>query len=133
MIKIPSVLRKKLSGTKAAVFILDNPNSIKPNSSGKGEAIIMAPRSGIIKRTAFRFQNLPPSHSRCFSFLSERMIYSKSALTLFFTNRKIIRSPHKASSPPRAAVIIAEFSCAISPNTAVAGIVVKIDVKKARR
>ena len=47
--KIPKELRTKETKTNCQFFILDNPNSPMPISSGKGEAMIIAPRTGIIQ------------------------------------------------------------------------------------
>lgn len=72
IIRIPKKLRKNDSGMNNDVLIFDKPIIARPNSSGRGEATIKAPKSGI-------------SHLKIFNLKMESNL---SVLEIFIKYRK---------------------------------------------
>lgn len=113
-------------GIKKESFILENPRSESPISSGKGEAIMRAPMTGVMKR------KILPVQMPAILFVFElQTIFLASITMVSLTKEKIKRSPITAPTPPtRATGIIDELSVAIFPRTRIAGAVVRKEVKK---
>lgn len=125
MMNIPLKSRINESGIKYAVFILENPKSAIPNSSGRGEAIIKAPKSGVSQRKSL---SLNTSLRRLFrTFFSKKVISSAKESLI---KRKTIKSPRTPPKPPKKATSKGELDLANSNNTTPAGAAVKAEIKK---
>ncbi len=123
---IPRVFIIYDMGIKKESFIRENPIKESPISSGKGEAIIRAPITGVTKR------KILPVQIPAILFVFElQTIFLASVTMVSLTKEKIKRSPIRAPAPPtRATGIIDELSAAILPKTRIAGAVVRKEVKK---
>ena len=124
MIKIPIEFNIKVNKINLFLLILDTPSIVTPISSGKGEAIMIAPKSGK--------KNLKSSFLKISGILllgEDANINSKFLDILLLTKEKIIKSPITAPNPPKIATVNREVFSAKTPKSTTEGAEVKIEVK----
>lgn len=85
MTKIPKAFKENDKGTKYLVGNLDRPQMVSPSSSGRGEAMMMAPISGMRWRKRRRWKIASQR-----SLLWRRKSVISESETRSRTNRKIM-------------------------------------------
>ena len=104
--------------------MFETPIIKSPNSSGKGDAIIKAPKKG---KSHLKILNLKiETNLSFFDFFNK---YKISSFKRSLANLKITKSPKTAPKPPKKAAGKSELNLTASIKNAVAGAVVKIEVK----
>ena len=123
---MPRKLKTNESTAKYFTRILEKPRMAMPSSSGKGEARMNPPTKKVIQRKKRRAKSRWKRRQTlsCIS-ISDTCSEKRSR-----TNRKMIRSPTTLPSAPKSAVTSMPCMSDISPRAAIAGAVVKMDVKK---
>ena len=118
-------LRVNERGITVIVLVFEIPIRVNPISSGRGDAIIIAPAMGARNFNGFHWKR--ENH---FLYLNRAMSREISRARRSLTKRKISISPTTAPSPPQNAVKRSEPDWAISPKAIAAGATVKKEVKK---
>lgn len=121
---MPIVFIMNDMGIRTNILVLDKPSKVRPNSSGKGDAIINAPRIG-----DNHFKNPKCNECKIFFTIEGLSEFIRSLANLSRIKVKSKRSPQVAPKAPIIATICGETPCPICESTIADGAIVNAEVK----